>query len=391
MCLTNGRKVLIAGFIMLLSGAIFAKPAINSVSIETKVSRKIKSMTLREKVGQLFIVRPESLDPSLTVKDVHYSYAQQTLKISEAMVKNYEKYPAGGVILFSRNIKEPQQVKDFTSQIHQLGKLRPWVCIDEEGGRVSRLANKDSFNLPRFIDMQSIGNSTNFGMARDAGECIGLYLQDFGIDVDFAPVADVNTNPNNPIIGNRAFSPNAEIAGKMAVSFADGLESQGIASCFKHFPGHGDTNTDSHTGYAETNKTWQEMLECEMVPFKLGIFSSVPFVMTAHIAAPKVDDSKLPATLSKKLLTDKLRNELGYEGIIITDAFEMGAIVKKYTPEQAALMAIEAGVDIILIPYDYTRCFEGIIQAVENGVISEERIDESLRRILKTKLYYGGW
>lgn len=391
MSLINRRKVLIQVVFLLLSGAGFAKPAVNSVSIETKITRKLKSMTLREKVGQLFIVRPESLDPSLTVKDVHHSYNQLSLKISEEMAANYENYPASGVILFSRNIREPQQVKDFINQVHQLGKIRPWVCVDEEGGRVSRLANKDNFNLPKFVDMQSIGNTENYDMAKQAGQTIGLYLNDFGFDVDFAPVADVNTNARNPIIGTRAFSPNPAIAGNMALSFAEGLETNGVAACFKHYPGHGDTATDSHTGYAETKKTWEEMLSCEMLPFKMGVEREIPFIMTAHISAPKVDESGLPATLSKTLLTDKLRNELGYKGIIITDAFEMGAIIKKYSPETATLMAINAGADIILIPYDYCRCFDSIVRAVEEGTLSEERIDESVRRILRAKLSYGGW
>ena len=300
----------------------------------------------------------------------------------------FRDYPAGGVILFGRNIESPRQTKKLTKKIHNLeskSDLRPLIFIDEEGGIVSRLANNKAFDLPKFESMKKIGESGDEASAWKAGKTIGKYLREFGFDVDFAPVADVDTNPENPIIGDRAFSTNPEQAAKMSAAFEDGLESEGTRGCMKHFPGHGDTQTDTHQGYAETEKTWEELLECEMLPFKEGIRRKVPFIMTAHISAPKIDESGSPSTLSKTITTEKLRKELGYNGIIITDAMEMSAITKNYKSDEAVIKSILAGSDMILIPYDYRATFESVLEAVENGVIPEERINESVRRILKVK------
>ncbi|MBQ0088910.1 MAG: glycoside hydrolase, partial [Prevotellaceae bacterium] len=180
-----------------------------------------------------------------------------------------------------------------------------------------------------------------------------------------------------------------DIAAKMVVSYLRGLWNSGITGCIKHFPGHGDTKNDTHTGYAASNKTWAEMLDCEMITFKAGIAAGTEMIMTAHIAAPAVTGSDIPSTMSSVILQDKLRGELGYKGIIVTDALEMGAITQKYTPAEAAIETIKAGVDIVLLPMDYKQVVDGIIEAVEKGEISEKRIDESVRRILLLKLKKG--
>lgn len=345
-------------------------------------------MTLREKIGQLFIIRPESLDPDYSLSKVHYSSVDGSLQINEKMEATYKEYPAGGIILFGRNITSPEQIKNFTQQIHNLSPIKCVTCIDEEGGLVARLAKTPGFNLPKFKDMKSIGDTKDPAVANHAGVTIGTYLNDYGFDIDFAPIADVNTNPRNPIIGNRAFSSNPQIAGEMVIEFSKGLESKNVIPCLKHFPGHGDTQTDSHSGYAETLKNWEQLLNCEMIPFKMGIDADIPLIMTAHITAPNVDTEKLPSTLSNFILTEKLRNELGFTGVIITDAMEMGAITRHYTPEQAVIKAIQAGADIVLIPFDYKSCFDAVVHAVEEGTISMERIDESVKRILSMKYKY---
>jgi beta-N-acetylhexosaminidase len=205
------------------------------------------------------------------------------------------------------------------------------------------------------------------------------------VDIDFAPVADVNTNPLNPVIGDRAFGDDPATAAALVKQVIFGLHESGVASCIKHFPGHGDTSTDTHTGYAETGKTWEEMLNCEMIPFRAGIEAGTELLMTAHIAAPAVTGSDVPATMSHIFLTEKLRGELGYRGLIITDALSMGAIRDKYTSAEACIACIEAGADILLMPYDYFEAFDGVVQAVEEGRLTEERIDESLYRILRLK------
>lgn len=355
------------------------------VSNQSAISRKIDQMTLREKVGQLFVVRPESLDPSYTLEQIHKGSEKGSLEISMEMTESYKKYPAGGIILFARNIQTPVQIKKFTNQIHHLPGLTPFVYVDEEGGLVSRLANNSDFYLPEYKDMRTIGDTKNSAEAKNAGLTIGRYLKKYGFDVDFAPVADIDTNPKNPIIGRRAFSSDAKVVAEMAVAFEKGLKLAGIQGCYKHFPGHGDTQTDTHYGYAEVRKNWQQLQDCEIEPFKAAIENGAGYIMTAHITAPKVDPSNVPSTMSKIILTDKLRGELGYQGIIITDGMEMGAITKQYKPGDAAIQAILAGVDIILIPYDYTNTFDAVVKVVEDGLISEERLNQSLSRILTAK------
>lgn len=342
-------------------------------------------LTLEEKVGQLFIIRPDSIDPKLTPEDIERNYLTGVTSVTEDMASEYEYFPAGGFILFQKNIKSPEQVRNFNNQLHSLGKVKPLICIDEEGGVVARLANTKGFNLPKYENMGKLSESEDLKKIFDAGLSIGAYLTDYGFNIDFAPVADVNTNPKNPIIGTRAFSSNPVEAGNRCMIFWEGLNASGIEGCLKHFPGHGDTKTDTHKEYAETTKTWEELIDCEIIPFKNGIEKDVELIMVAHIAAPKVDSSSLPSTLSYTMLTEKLRNELGYKGIIITDAMEMKAITSAYSSGDAAIMALLAGADIVLMPYDYKAAYTAVLQAVRQGQIPEKRIDESVCRILKLK------
>jgi len=349
---------------------------------------QIEKMSLEEKIGQLFVIRPDSIDPDLTPEEIEMNFSSGVTSVSDGMLKDYEKYPAGGFVLFRKNIKAPQQVLDFNNSLRSLGKIKPLIFIDEEGGIVARLAENPKFNLPEYENMGIISKNKNPDDIYEVGKTIGKYLKQYGFDVDFAPVADVNTNPKNPVIGNRAFSPDPETAGKMCVAFTQGLHSQGVGGCYKHFPGHGDTSTDTHKGYAETAKNWNELKQCEMIPFIEGINNGIQMIMSAHITVPEVEKELLPSTLSKALLTDKLRNELGFKGIIITDAMEMGAIKKHYSSGEAAILAIQAGADIILMPYDYREAFEAVVEAVKDKKIQETRIDESLRRILLFKEKY---
>lgn len=378
------QLVLLASSALLLASCATTPKAKNYSDKNIKLL--ISQMTLEEKIGQLFVIRPESLDPQFTTKEAHENYTKGTTKVTSKIEENYNKYPAAGFTLFKKNIKSPEQIKHFNNQLHALGRIPPFIFIDEEGGDVARLANHKAFNLPKYESMLSIGNTEDPQNAYKAGLEIGKYLKKYGFDADFAPVADVNTNPDNPIIGKRAFSSDPEIAAKMNQAFLKGLNQAGIKGCLKHFPGHGDTQTDTHKGYAETLKNWAQLNECELITFKAGIQNNVPMIMVAHITAPNVDPSKVPATFSKLLITEKLRNELNFQGVIISDALEMGAITKDYPPEQASIKAIQAGIDIILIPYDYKTAYTSLLNAVKNSTIPESRIDQSVERILKYKL-----
>ena len=295
-----------------------------------------------------------------------------------------EIYPVGGVILYAHNIDYEAQLTAFISQIRAL-KGSPLLCIDEEGGRVARIGNNANFHVEKFESMDAIGKTGDAKNAYYCGNTIGTYLKKYGFDIDFAPVADVNTNPENIVIGKRAFSDDPAVAAQMVISYLQGLNDAHIVGCIKHFPGHGDTKADTHYGYAQSLKTWNEMVDCEMVTFKAGIQWGCKLIMTAHIGAPKVTGSDIPATMSSLILHDKLRKELGYQNIIITDAMEMGAITQQYTSAEAAVGSIKAGVDIVLGPQNFIEAFDAVVKAVEDGTLTEQRIDESVRRILKLK------
>ncbi len=352
------------------------------------VETQLQQMTLREKVGQMFYVRPECLDTT-----IHFNLpsgidgsADDITKIklqavNETMRGVNDKYPVGGIILYAHNIEDEAQLARFIPEIRSL-KGSPLLCIDEEGGRVARIGRNSNFHVKTYESMGAIGATGDPANAYECGNTIGSYLSHYGFDIDFAPVADVNTNPENIVIGARAFSDNPATAAPMVVSYLQGLKDAGVTGCIKHFPGHGDTKADTHFGYANSLKSWAEMLTCEMVTFKAGIQWGCQLIMTAHIAAPRVTGSDIPSTMSPVILQDKLRDELGYQNIIITDAMEMGAIIRQYSVEDASIMAIKAGVDMLLCVREYPLVFNAVLNAVQRGEISESRIDESVRRIL---------
>ena len=350
-----------------------------------EVEALLQKMTLREKVGQMFYIRIESLDPSIEWTTYDDLAALKNQKITANMRNTNEQYPVGGIILYAWNMEDEAQLARIVSQIRSLNG-NPLLCIDEEGGRVSRLANNPNFHVKKYESMAAIGATGDPHNAYECGNTIGSYLKFYGFDIDFAPVADVNTNPDNIVIGPRAFSDDPAVAAPMVTSYLQGLKDAGITGCIKHFPGHGDTTSDTHTGYAQTLKTWDEMKNCEMVTFRAGIQWGCQLIMTAHIAAPNVTGSNVPSTLSPVILQDKLRGELGYQNIIITDGMEMGAITQHYTSAEAAVGSILAGVDIVLGPRDFVEAFDAVVDAVNNGTISEERINQSVRRILTLRL-----
>ena len=357
-----------------------AAPAPEPDVIEEQLAR----MTLREKVGQLFCVRPEAFDVALEWDTYEKLASYQLQEVTPQMVKVNAEYPAGGIILFAHNIQDPDQLDTLVNHLKAFNG-EPLLYIDEEGGRVARIGNNERFQVKRYTSMAAVGRTGDPQNAFECGNTIGTYLKRYGLDVDLAPVADVNTNPQNPVIGPRAFSSDPQVAGKMVVQYLKGLEKAGITGCVKHFPGHGDTKADTHFGYAQTNKTWEEMLACEMIPFRAAIAAGVPMVMTSHIGAPAVTGSNVPATVSPLLVTDKLRKELGFKGIIITDGMAMGAITRQYTPEEATLLSLEAGADIVLGPKDFIKAFDAVVEAVKDSTLTEARIDESVRRVLRLK------
>ena len=339
----------------------------------------LADMTLEQKVGQLFMIRPEALAENTDSPVTAWS---------DELDAALAQYPAGGVVLFGQNVVSPEQLTALTGALAAAGQTPLFIGVDEEGGAVARIAGNEAFDVARYDSMAQVGAIGDPAQAREVGQTIGTYLAEYGFNLDFAPVADVNTNPDNTVIGDRAFGSDPQLAAQMVCAEIEGLHQAGIMSCIKHFPGHGDTRGDTHDGTVTVDKTWEELLGCELVPF-IAALDSTDMVMAAHITAPGVTSDGLPASLSHEMVTGRLRSELGYDGVVVTDSLEMGAIAGQYTSAESAVLAISAGVDIVLMPLDYTEAFEGILQAVRDGELTEERIDQSVLRILTLKITQG--
>ena len=359
-----------------------APATVEPVPIEMPEDSLLASMTLREKVGQLFLIRPEAVDPEGLTDPDH-----RTTAVTAAMLETLKTYPVGGFVQFTKNIESPQQLLAFNQALLTAVPVAPFLSVDEEGGLVARLASHPAFDLPTYRSAGAVGALPDPEAALDMGRTIGGYLQDYGFNMDFAPVADVNTNPDNPIIGTRSFSPDPEHAARCAGDMAEGLRPSGIVPVFKHFPGHGDTAQDSHKGLAVSYRTAEDMEGCEWLPFRQA--GSQDCVMVGHIALPQVTGDMTPATLSPAIVTGLLRGQLGFEGLIITDALDMGAITQDYSSGQAALEALNAGCDLLLMPQSLPQAFDAVMAAVEDGSFPEAKLDQIVLRILRFKLDQG--
>lgn len=356
---------------------------------KTEAEKLLEGMTLEEKVGQLFMVRPESLDPALSSAQAGDAEKYGDTAFSSSMEEAMKRRPVGGVVLFGKNISDGAQLAALIEGLQRASAVPLLVGVDEEGGSVARIANSPGFDVEKFKSAREIGRSGDPERAKSMGETIGAYLKRYGFNLDFAPVADVNTNPDNPVIGPRAFGSEPGLVAGMVAAEIEGLHASGVAACAKHFPGHGDTKGDTHKGFVSIDKTWEELTACELIPFEHAIAASVDMVMVSHITAPGVTSDGLPSSLSYEMITQNLRGKLGFDGVVITDAMEMGAITGKYSPADGAVKAVSAGADLVLMPADFDGAYDGLLKAVREGKITEERIDESVLRILALKEKHG--
>lgn len=304
----------------------------------------------------------------------------------EDMISFVQRNMPGGYVLFTGNVTDREQTKAMNEAILANSETPPFIGIDEEGGIVSRLASAglDGYNpQPAAADMDGTDEAYN------VGDYIGAALADIGVLVDFAPDADVLTNPDNTVIGSRSFGSDPDYVADMVVAYTKGLHNNGILASPKHFPGHGGTSGDSHDGSVHIDYDEEHLNSVEYVPFKRSIEQGVDFILVGHILVPNVDDSGLPSSLSPYFVTDVLRNQLGYDGIITTDAMDMGAVADNYAPGEASVLAIKAGIDMVMIPDDYEQALEALQTAVDNGEVTEERIRDSAYRIIRAKYRAG--
>lgn len=339
----------------------------------------LKSMSLEEKVHQLFIITPEALT----------GFSQVT-QFGDKSKEALQQHPVGGLIYFSQNLEDTEQVTqmlaDTQDYARELSGCGMFFAVDEEGGTVARVA--DSLGTTALEPMQSYGSRNDVGEAFGVGMTIGTEIGELGFNLDFAPVADVNLNEGNEL-GDRIFSDDPAVVAEMVDAVVSGLQSTGVAATLKHFPGLGAEDGNAHTDdKIIIDRSIDQLRETEFVPFTSGIAAGADFVMVSHQVVTGVGDT-LPACLSEIVCTELLREELGFEGIIITDSFQMNTISGSYTSAEAAVMALEAGVDIILMPDNFPDALNGVLEAIEEGRLTEERIDESVERILNEKKKLG--
>ncbi len=343
----------------------------------------LEAMSLEDKIAQMFIITQDALTGT-----------SGSTVAGAKTVAAYEASPVGGIIYMKANLTSATQTKALLSAMQDIALARTglplFLSVDEEGGTVARIGNNDGFDIENVGNMSAIGATGDATNAYNVGVTIGTYLKDLGFNLDYAPVADVLTNPDNPVIGVRSFGSDAGLVAEMVCAELSGLESAGVYGVVKHFPGHGDTATDSHSGMAVSERTMEQLKAEELLPFAAAIEAGVSFLMVGHISLPNILEDNTPASLSYAIVTELLREEMGYEGIIMTDALDMSAITDAYTDAEAAVAAVEAGVDILLMPADYEKAYRGLLEAVLEGGISEARIDASVLRIIKVKLEMNG-
>lgn len=333
------------------------------------VEETLAGMSLYDKICQMMFVTPESITGMEIV-----TAAGETTKAS------LEKYPVGGIMYSAQNLESSQQVTEMIANSQEYSDIDLFIAADEEGGIVNRLMRTlGTTYIDSMYNYRNDGTETAYNNAYT----IASDMSSYGFNLDFAPVADVWSNPDNTVIGERAYSDDFSQAAELVGSAVKGFEAGGVLCTLKHFPGHGDTAQDSHYSSAYVTKTKDEIMSEEMLPFEAGIEAGADFVMVGHLIVPDIDE--LPATLSYKIGTEMLRDEIGFEGVVITDSLNMEAISDNYTAGDAAVMAVQAGMDMLLDSADIDAAIAALENAVESGEITEDRIDQSVRRILTAK------
>uniref|UniRef100_UPI004056F6F0 glycoside hydrolase family 3 N-terminal domain-containing protein n=1 Tax=Acetatifactor sp. TaxID=1872090 RepID=UPI004056F6F0 len=335
------------------------------------VNAGIEVMPLEDKVAGLFIVTPEAITGVSTA-----------IKAGDGTREALAEYAVGGIIYFSKNIQSEEQLKEMIDNTQLYTKYPLLIAVAEEGGSVAHVADE---GVGTKVDSaQTIGETGDTNNAYQAGNIIGTYLSELGFNLDFAPVADISSVEGHSL-GSRTYGSDAASVAPFVTSMMQGLEDMNVTACLKHFPGNGSSTQDTHDGMATTDRTLEEFRANEFVVFKAGIDAGANMIMVGHLSAPALTGDNTPCSMSSAVVTDILRNEMNFDGVIISDAMNMSAISEYYGSDEAAIMALRAGCDMILMPEDFELAYNGVLQAVQDGTISEERINDSLRRIYRIK------
>lgn len=339
----------------------------------SRAQETLEGMSLWEKVCQMLVVFPSDL-----------SGEEQVTQAGESTRQGLERLPVGGVLYNTSSMVSREQVRELLDTTQSYSKVPLLLACDEEGGRVARLMSTvGTTRIGPMLDYAHLGPDTAAANART----IAQDMVSCGFNTDFAPVADVWSNPDNTVIGDRAYSRDFAQATQLIPAAVEGFHAGGVACALKHFPGHGDTEEDSHTGAAFVNKTLDQLRQEELQPFRAGIAAGADLVMLGHLTVPGLDNE--PATFSYRIATQLLREELGFFGVVITDSLQMGAVTDRWSSGEAALKAVQAGADLLLCPEDPEAAAQALLDAVENGTLTQARIDESVLRILELKQQRG--
>lgn len=342
-------------------------------AVSELVDKTMAEMSLHDKVCQMMFVTPEGLTGT-----------DDVMVAGDATKQALQAYPVGGIIYFANNFDNVDQTRDMISNTQSYSKIGLFIATDEEGGRVNRIMDTlGTTYIGPMYDYKDDGPDAAFENAKT----IASDMSALGFNLDFAPVADVLSNPDNTVIGDRAYSDDYAQAAELVGSAVKGFQDGGVICTLKHFPGHGDTAEDSHYSSAYVNRTKAQIMADEMQPFRTGIDAGAELVMVGHLIVPDIDE--LPSTLSYKIATEMLRGDLEFDGVAITDSMEMESIADNYGVADSAVMAVQAGMDMLLQPADLAAAVNAIVTAVQNGDITEPRIDESVRRILTLKAERG--
>ena len=356
--------------------------AATSATGEKAVARKVASLTLEQKVAQMFFPQPEAL-----------TGMGQVTAAGDTTRKAFASIPVGGMCYFAQNLQSESQARQMLSASNQISLdevgLPLLMSVDEEGGTVSRVGGNKGFSVENVGNMRDAGDTGDARRAYDVCKKIAGYLGPLGFNLDFAPDADI-VNGTSQTMAKRSFGTTADAVAPMVESAVKGFLDGGIMCCAKHFPGIGGAQGDSETEAITTDKTLDQLRQEELVPFERAIAAGVPMVMVGHISCPKVTGDSAPASLSRAIVTDVLRDELGFDGIIITDSLGMGAVAGLHKARDLGVAAIQAGVDMLLMTPDLPASYQGVLDAVKAGTITEERIDESVTRIVRAKLALQG-
>jgi beta-N-acetylhexosaminidase len=350
--------------------------------LEIRVTALLDEMSLEHRVAQMFIVRPEYIVDGVGV----------VVQAGEQTREALKNCPVGGLIYFSQNLVDTEQAKAMLANTIQYGLeangIPPFLCVDEEGGTVSRIGGNPGFDAINVGDMADIGASGDPELARSMARYVAEYLKPLGFNVDFAPVCDVANNPESDTMRWRSFGDDPNLVARMVAAQVEGFLQGGMMCSAKHFPGIGAAVGDSHNVGITSSQTAEGLLAFELVPFESAIQAGVPFVMVGHISLPLLTGDATPACLSPSVVQGILRDQLGYEGLIVTDSLGMAAVDDYYTVEESAVAVLQAGCDIVLLPADLDAAISGVLVAINAGELDEERIGQSVRRILRTKLTF---